>query len=431
MFSRFGKAVVWVLWASQRAFFAVLGRLLFARTARGEVRRIVVFRTGQLGDAVVALPALNHIRTIFQGAHISLMTDRRRRGNGVLTQSVVSMSEAVDEYVLYDPSKLSRPRYRRAMAARLRAGRYDLVIYLGFRTDSFMRLFRNMLWWRCFARFRHANGFVKTQLLGRLEERFLECHAPTSEVDRLLNNACTGSVDVPACRQPRFGLRTHSTRVTGRVLSHLSGRVVCAVAPGSKMPVKRWGVENFRRLGQRLLDAYPELHLLIIGGPDDRQLGEQLQTAWGPRASNVAGSTSLKESCTLLKNVHVFVGNDSGAMHLAAAAGVPCVAIFTARGPKILWEPYGPDHRVIRHEMPCHYCLLEDCLAQEARCIQSIKVDEVYQAAADLLESVLISADGAPKPATRTLHCADRRARKPIAKDGPRPRRTSNHVVRD
>jgi heptosyltransferase-3 len=76
----------------------------------------------------------------------------------------------------------------------------------------------------------------------------------------------------------------------------------------------------------------------------------------------------------------VFIGHDSGPMHLASAVGTPCAAIFSARNLPGQWFPARPGHNVIYHKTDCFGCMLETCIAERKRCIMSITVDEVFDA---------------------------------------------------
>ena len=79
----------------------------------------------------------------------------------------------------------------------------------------------------------------------------------------------------------------------------------------------------------------------------------------------------------LAEHVRVFLGHDSGPMHLAAAVQTPCVAIFAARNKPRVWFPYGRQHRVVYHRVECWGCGLETCIVEKKRCLTSITVDEV------------------------------------------------------
>jgi len=151
------------------------------------------------------------------------------------------------------------------------------------------------------------------------------------------------------------------------------------VGPGSKMPSKVWPLERFREVGSRLLQNYPDCMLLVVGGRDDVARGEELCSVWGPRARNLAGELSPYGSAEVLRQCVAYVGNDTGAMHLAGMVGTPCVALFSARDYPGQWEPYGTGHIVLRHETECAGCMRIDC-PYENKCLNLITVDEAEKA---------------------------------------------------
>lgn len=380
-------ALVTAVWRVRKSALRVLAVTSFRRIDHEKVRRIIIFRTGQLGDTVCALPAINHIRKTFPAAHITLLTDSQIRSSNVTSQEVVKMTGAVDEYWTYDPTRTKDKPYRRNIESKIKSDSFDLVVYLGQACEPLSRIARKLLWWRWSCRLKAANGFVLSHLTGRLEERFVKLYPSTRETDRLLAEILEGSVAIQPARYPDFGILPIDTDAVRLILEKAQGRRLLVIGPGSKMPVKLWGVEKFEELGHRLLAAFGDVFVVVVGGPEDADIGSQLVNSWGEPSFNSAGRASIPESFALISHSHLFVGNDSGAMHLAAAAGVACVAIFTARAPENQWYPYGKDHEVIRHETSCHYCRLEDCIVEGARCIQTITVDEVFSRVCSLLST--------------------------------------------
>ncbi|HKQ03899.1 MAG TPA: glycosyltransferase family 9 protein [Blastocatellia bacterium] len=157
------------------------------------------------------------------------------------------------------------------------------------------------------------------------------------------------------------------------------------IAPGSKMPAKRWPLEHFIEVGRWILDNYQESRLMILGGSEDHAQGQALQQALGERVVNLAGELSVLESAEALRRCRIYVGNDTGTMHLAAAAGIACVAIFSARDHPGRWDPYGSKHIVLRTEPACAGCLLEVCIEQNMRCLKEISAGRVIDAIQSLI----------------------------------------------
>jgi len=163
-----------------------------------------------------------------------------------------------------------------------------------------------------------------------------------------------------------------------------AARLLVALAPGAKAPPNRWPSERFIEVGRRL--AGRGLAVLVMGGDADRSLCEEIASALGGGALNLAGRTSLAQSCELLSRCALLVCNDSGVQHLAAAVGTPCVSLFSRRDFRGKWRPYGAQHVVIDKWVECHTCFLNQCPVGN-RCINLIEVDEVVAAAERVLAS--------------------------------------------
>lgn len=158
---------------------------------------------------------------------------------------------------------------------------------------------------------------------------------------------------------------------------------LCPTAGHSRL--KQWPVEKFVALAERL-HKEENARILIVGGPGDTVLGAAIEDALGSGAvRNAVGKTSLRQMAALLKLCHCFVGSDAGPMHIAAAVGVPVVAVFGSSCPH-RFGPWGPNHRVISLLLPCSPCgrghdaeRCVRCIFPEPRCLTTLPVAEVYR----------------------------------------------------
>lgn len=158
-----------------------------------------------------------------------------------------------------------------------------------------------------------------------------------------------------------------------------------ACSTGTKVEVNDWGTRNWQQLLQRLSQAYQSYGLVLIGAGDEFVRSERASRDWSGPKLNLCGILTPRESAAVLKRAAVFVGHDSGPLHLASSVGVPCVAIFSARNKPGVWFPYGNNHQVLYHKTDCYGCGLEVCERYKKKCITSITPEEVINAVGQIL----------------------------------------------
>jgi asparagine synthase (glutamine-hydrolysing) len=348
------------------------------RSPKAAKERILVFRVGNLGDTLVSLPAIAKIRTLHPAASLCLMTN-----DDITKQHLISTWTVAKPFNYFDHVI----RYKSRANIALRATE-TLGLVRRIRQFSPQRVY-NLTPKRTRWQSRRDTFFFRTlagvsQFAQRVQPpeppAALSGQLPRLEAEwRRLYGEVTDTQPEPY----RLPVSLEDRLTTTVLLSELdpagSLRFI-AIGPGSKMPAKLWPKERFSELGTRILAAEPDTYLLILGGPEDAALGVQLSTAWEGRAKNLAGKLSIAGSAALLERCTLYVGNDTGTMHLAAMVGVACVAIFSARDYPGIWEPYGQHHIVLRKEIDCAGCMLEVCRKRRNECLKMISVDEVFQA---------------------------------------------------
>lgn len=158
-----------------------------------------------------------------------------------------------------------------------------------------------------------------------------------------------------------------------------------AISLGTKLQANDWGINNWVSLLKLLRVALPGWDLLIVGAADEAKLANICLEVWGIKGFNLCGKFSPRVSAAVLRQAKIFIGHDSGPLHLAACVGTPCIGIFSARNMPGQWFPRGGSNKILYHQAPCAGCRLEVCIEKKKKCILSITVDEVYQAAMTVL----------------------------------------------
>lgn len=150
------------------------------------------------------------------------------------------------------------------------------------------------------------------------------------------------------------------------------------LCPGAEYGnAKRYPVERYARAVALLRERRPDLaiRVSIFGSPAERGIGDELAALLAEPRVNRAGQTSIAGLVEELKTCHLLATNDTGTMHLAAALGVPTVAIFGSTEPA-LTAPVGSVHRVVREKVDCSPCFLRECPV-DYRCMLRIEPERI------------------------------------------------------
>ncbi len=163
-----------------------------------------------------------------------------------------------------------------------------------------------------------------------------------------------------------------------------SDRCVVGVCPGAAYgPAKRWPADRFAQAARSLMRSH-RARVILMGSAGEREELSLLARELGQEALNLAGKTDLPRLAALLSQCHLLLCNDSGPMHLAAALGVPVVAVFGSTDPAAT-SPMGP-HRIVSLGLPCSPCFRRHCPHGHHNCLLGVEVKDVVGAARELLQ---------------------------------------------
>jgi len=158
--------------------------------------------------------------------------------------------------------------------------------------------------------------------------------------------------------------------------------LVVGINPGRSRPYGRWLKERFATVANNVISDY-SAKIAFVGGKSDVPFVEEVYSLMKFRAVNLAGKTSLRQLAALLKRLDLFITNDSGPMHIAAAVNTPIIALF-GPGSVTKYQPYCDKKVIIRKDLECSPCYEKaDC--KEHTCMNLISVEDVMEAVKKLL----------------------------------------------
>jgi ADP-heptose:LPS heptosyltransferase len=353
-------------------------------------RNLLAFKIGQIGDTVAAVPSLWVLRRQFPDARIHLLSEKSRRKNHQPPEMVLPAAGLVDGFEKYPGGAPSLRNYFAVFlqVRRLRRRGFNTLVYLLPSDRTRKQRIRDRVFFRA-AGIATSFGFDGYHDNLRARDSNGSLISLPNEADALLDRLRVGGLAVPAPGQGCMDLQlTPAERQRASDWLRDNGgpnaRNLVAVCPGAKVTSKLWPWERYRDV-MRLLIKQHALFPVIIGGDDERKVGLRLLSEWRVGLC-AAGELTIRESAALMETARFYLGNDTGAMHLAAAVGLLCVAIFSAREWPGRWYPYGEGHKVMSFDVPCAGCRLEVC-DKELQCLQGIQVGQVYQACVEVLNS--------------------------------------------
>ena len=145
---------------------------------------------------------------------------------------------------------------------------------------------------------------------------------------------------------------------------------------------KRWYPEKFAAVAAHFADHYD---IVIFGGPGETEMADAIEKALKERGvdnyQNLAGKTTVEKLCAAIGGLSLFVTNDSGPMHVAAAYRIPTVSIFGPTRHKETCQWQNPKSAIVRHAMECAPCMKRECPLKHHECMKSIEAYEVIEAA--------------------------------------------------
>lgn len=328
------------------------------------MKNILLIRLSSLGDIVLTSPAVRAVRQHYPDAHIAMLVGKQ-------SADLVTENPRLDEVIQFDRNAEDKSTGEMWRIIRLlRERRFDLAI-------DFQRKFRtSLLAYLSGARCRvgcHApKGLLCTVRAPDRENK----HA----IDRYFD--LLHAVGIPASDRTLELFISEADRAFAREALEANGaslrhRLKVGLFPGAGWKLREWMPERFAAIGDLIVKRF-DGQVLIFGGPAEKGLVSQVAGLMSAPPVTFAGGLRIRQFAALVEQCDLFISNDTGPMHVAAAMQTPTIALF-GPGNHIRFQPIAPIHTTIRHHVPCCPCKQFTDKCKNNICMKLITVDEVWE----------------------------------------------------
>ncbi len=356
--------------------------------------KILIRTPNWVGDTILITPALDNIKKHYQNAYICALAPP-------WVSPLLAEHPAIDDIIRYDPKGEHKKWTKRLSFAR-KLGKlgFDMAI-----------LFPNSFHAALIVFLAHINkrigyntdgrGFLLTQPATLAKDskskhlveyyldiiRSLDIKISDKKLSLTLDTASYDfAEDFLASRIPL----TQPSPPRGEGLGEGVKNLI-AIHPGAVKAQKRWHAQRFAEVGKALIKKY-DADLILLGSPGELDLLEQIKSQTASSKVIIAKGTTLTQAAALINKCRLFIGNDSGLMHIAAAQDIPIAAIFGPGTPETT-APYMDSslYRAVLKDVPCRPCrqkFFTECSASDAGkppCLEGVSVEQVLAAVDELL----------------------------------------------
>jgi len=332
-----------------------------------QVNRILVRGVNWVGDTILSYPMVQQLKILFPKSHLTILIPsylvdlwktfphvdeiipfQKKRGIGSIWEDL-NLSQSLKERH-FDLAVILPRSFRSAFHIYLAR----IPIRIGYRDEGRSLFLTHKI---------HRTKEILHVHRVRYYQKLLE---PLGKIENLPS--------------PQITLREENRRWASQVLmdlGFLEGKPLIGMNPGATYGLaKCWYPDRFGELGKRLSEKW-QASILLFGKEEERPIVHEIQKHLGAKGINLTGKTSLLQLAALLERCALLVTNDTGTMHVAAAVGIPVVALFGSTPPHIT-GPWGDGHVVVKKDVDCSPCWRRVC-PTDHRCMELITVDDVEE----------------------------------------------------
>jgi heptosyltransferase II len=342
--------------------------------------KILIRATNWIGDAILSLPALRAVRANFPEAHIAIVARP-------YVADIYRDQGVCDELIAYDPQGKHRGwRGREVLARELRAHKFDTALLLQNAFDAAWLAWRAGIPQRI-GYARDGRSLLLTKAIAVPKPGEIQAHEKFYYLELLHRAGWIEGLNDETHIQLRV---TEATRqraaLTLAEAGSRSNALRIAVGAGASYgSAKCWPPERFANALNQIL-SQTDADVILFGTVGEALVSSSIASQLRRHAIDLTGKTPIADLPALLSQCHLFLGNDSGAMHVAAAVGLPVVAVFGSTDPEGT-APVTPRASIVQRKPYCSPCFLRRC-PTDHRCMTAVQPEMVASALRERLAEV-------------------------------------------
>lgn len=338
-------------------------------------KKILIFSPGTIGDIITAMPAIQRIRSFHNDSEIHFYNSRFVKND--IHRTLFDNLDLFDKSFFQQvPEKLFQNPWERIRNWHLLfREHYDILYELPCNTLTPKSMLK-------------AFGTKKIAALDKLDPngvpryRFLLNFLADCGIPRIENDECIN-----------WNFQAEEIEAAEnwfRKIQIPAGYSPIIVCTGGKSPLQHWPLDRYAMVLGEIIPKY-RLFPIFVGAPSDESDATYLMRACKSGVfSQTVGPISLRELILVFKKNKLYIGNDTGILHLAGASGIPCFVISSARAAANYWAPIGKKSQIITADVPCKNCKKNSCpYTPEIPCMKEIHCDDVLRRIAFFEKDIL------------------------------------------
>ncbi len=363
------------VWIKALNFLLNLISSLFFKRKDKDYKNIVVYKLGNIGDIICAIPSFIAIRRNYPEAKITLLTSPGDE-NAPSAKDLLENVWYIDELKTYYSDDINSINKGLKFFNNLRNNNYDLFIQLPDHAAKFRTMFRNISFVK-FLGIPQSFGFnvSKTKLFKKTQVKHLFKDNEVIRLIKVLEDSGIEIKDIEFDYNINEKIRDRSRKIIDDKWPNNNSKII-AVGLGGKKNANRWPTQKFIKVLSYLQEKH-NIKIIIVGGQKDIEKSEIVKKELKEDdVLIIAGKLSLLETIELFKECHFIISNNTGTIHMASSVDLPSIGLYNIRNAPGTWFPYGNKNLVVyNRDFDCDYNK-ESCILRSMENIQESEVIE-------------------------------------------------------